>query len=84
MVNLPPPLGENCVKNQQNVQKVEINDWLTTQICPTHHPPHSPLALHFIALIVDIPIRLVVLFALYLKSLKLRVCALKDAKKAQP
>ena len=27
-----PPLGENCAKNQQNVQKVETNDWFITQI----------------------------------------------------
>ena len=26
-----PPLWENCAKNQQNVQKAETNDWLTTQ-----------------------------------------------------
>ena len=45
------PLGEICTKNQQNIKKVEKNDWLATQICPTHHPPHSPLAQDFIVLI---------------------------------
>ena len=56
-------LGGNCAESQQNLREVEKNYCLATQIWPTHHLLHSPLPVDFIVLVVDIPIRLVVLFA---------------------
>ena len=40
-------LGENCAKNQQNVQKFEINDCFTTPLWVRGGGKFTPLGLNF-------------------------------------